>query len=277
MCVPFPLQNKEIESVYSSINKRLTLCLYILWWGQRNPTSTTYTRELLSRSSGKMKFDSSSWYVKAGLLRFFGDHVRVFFLQTTHFAPWLQRTILKIYVVVQCYPWLKFSFLLFQTHYHVIIIHYHTQKQKTRKFEPRINLNHNIYLRRNKPVDIKSSFSLALCASLTRLCHEPSVSIRKKNIIWLKPRVHILLNHEHNRQDQQAKKERHAILMKADPVVNSCKLPVQQLHMLMQKRLDFDNIKDSPWLSLTLNIFCFLWLWQPSISTYLYFIYLPLR
>ena len=40
------------------------------------------------------------------------------------------------YVVVQFYPWFKFSFLLFQTHYHVIIIHYHTQKQKKRKFEP---------------------------------------------------------------------------------------------------------------------------------------------
>ena len=49
-------------------------------------------------------------------------------------------------VVVQFYPWFKFSFLLFQTHYHVIIIHYHTQKQKTRKFEPRINLNHNTSL-----------------------------------------------------------------------------------------------------------------------------------
>ena len=32
-----------------------------------------------------------------------------------------------IYVVVQFYPWFKFSFLLFQTHYHVIITHYHTQ------------------------------------------------------------------------------------------------------------------------------------------------------
>ena len=46
-------------------------------------------------------------------------------------------------VVVQFYPWFKFSFLLLQTHYHVIIIHYHIQKQKKRKFEPRIKLNHN--------------------------------------------------------------------------------------------------------------------------------------
>ena len=55
-----------------------------------------------------------------------------------------------IYVVVQFYPWFKFSFLLFQTHYHVIIIHYHTQKQKKRKFEPKIKLNHNIYTYRSK-------------------------------------------------------------------------------------------------------------------------------
>ena len=47
-------------------------------------------------------------------------------------------------VVVLFYPWFKFSFLLFQTNYHVIIIHYHTQKQKKGKFEPRIKLNHNI-------------------------------------------------------------------------------------------------------------------------------------
>ena len=56
----------------------------------------------------------------------------------------LEVRIFFVYVVVQFYPWLKFSFLLFQTHYHVIIIHYHTQKQKKRKFEPRIKLNHNI-------------------------------------------------------------------------------------------------------------------------------------
>ena len=49
-----------------------------------------------------------------------------------------------VVVVAQFYPWFKFSFLLLQTHYHVIIIHYHTRKQKKRKFEPRIKLNHNI-------------------------------------------------------------------------------------------------------------------------------------
>ena len=51
--------------------------------------------------------------------------------------------IIDVSVVVQFYPWFKFYFLLFQTHYHVIIIHSHTQKQKKIKFEPRIKLNHN--------------------------------------------------------------------------------------------------------------------------------------
>ena len=51
--------------------------------------------------------------------------------------------------MAQFCPWFKFSFLLFQTHYHVIIIHYHTQKQKKRKFEPRIKLNYNSYTQMN--------------------------------------------------------------------------------------------------------------------------------
>ena len=59
------------------------------------------------------------------------------------------------YVVVQFYPWFKFSFLLFQTHYHVIIIHYHTQKQKKRKFEPRIKLNHNRYSFASKEIVVE--------------------------------------------------------------------------------------------------------------------------
>ena len=59
--------------------------------------------------------------------------------------------------MVQLYPWFKFSFLLFQTHYHIIIIHYHTQKQKKRKFEPRIKLNHNIYIIFNFFIESKST------------------------------------------------------------------------------------------------------------------------
>ena len=37
---------------------------------------------------------------------------------------------------------LNFIFLCFK----LIIIHYHTQKQREIKFEPRIKLNHNIYI-----------------------------------------------------------------------------------------------------------------------------------
>ena len=39
---------------------------------------------------------------------------------------------------------LGLSFIFFQTHYHIIIIHFHTQKQEKTKFKPRIKLNHNI-------------------------------------------------------------------------------------------------------------------------------------
>ena len=55
------------------------------------------------------------------------------FLVSYHFCMDKQLSFnedLCIYVVVQFYPWFKFSFLLFQTHYHVIIIHYLTQKPK---------------------------------------------------------------------------------------------------------------------------------------------------
>ena len=52
---------------------------------------------------------------------------------------------LYIYVVVQYYPWFKFSFLLF-----LGMVMYDNNmimslKQKKRKFEPRIKLSHNIY------------------------------------------------------------------------------------------------------------------------------------
>ena len=53
---------------------------------------------------------------------------------------------LHVYVVVQFYPWFKFSFLLF-----LGMVMYDNNmimslKQKKRKHEPRIKLNHNIYL-----------------------------------------------------------------------------------------------------------------------------------
>ena len=51
----------------------------------------------------------------------------------------------SVYVVVQFCPWFKFSFLLF-----LGMVMYDNNmimslKQKKRKFEPRIKLNHNIY------------------------------------------------------------------------------------------------------------------------------------
>ena len=52
----------------------------------------------------------------------------------------------NVYVVVQFYPWFIFSFLLF-----LGMVMYDNNmimrlKQKKRKFEPRIKLNHNIYM-----------------------------------------------------------------------------------------------------------------------------------
>ena len=55
------------------------------------------------------------------------------------------------YVVVQFYPWFKILFFCFK----LIIIHYHTQKQKKRKFEPRIKLNHNRYSFASKEIVVE--------------------------------------------------------------------------------------------------------------------------
>ena len=46
----------------------------------------------------------------------------------------------NICVVVQFYPWFKFYFSLFQTHYHILPY----PKTKEKKFEPGTKLNHNM-------------------------------------------------------------------------------------------------------------------------------------
>ena len=45
-----------------------------------------------------------------------------------------------VYVVVQFYPWFNVSPFCFE----LIIIHYHTQKQREIKFKPKIKLNHDV-------------------------------------------------------------------------------------------------------------------------------------
>ena len=70
-----------------------------------------------------------------------------------YWQMFLEPLTLDIYVVVQFYPWFKFSFLLF----FLGMVMYDNNmimslKQKKRKFEPRIKLNHNIYMH------IKSTF-----------------------------------------------------------------------------------------------------------------------
>ena len=55
----------------------------------------------------------------------------------------LRESVLNwIYVVVQFYPWFKFYFLLFQTHYHTLLL---PKTKKKRKFKARIKLNHDLF------------------------------------------------------------------------------------------------------------------------------------
>ena len=71
LCVPFPFQNKENWKCLLTSTNVSALCLDF------DQVSTIlqalHIRSLLSRSSQEMKFDSSSWYVEAGLLRFWDN------------------------------------------------------------------------------------------------------------------------------------------------------------------------------------------------------------
>ena len=83
----FPISKQRKLKVFTCINKRFCT-LFRLWWGQRNPPGTTGTciRALLSRSSGEMKFDSSSCMLKPIYFAFVKTMLEFFFLQTTHFV-----------------------------------------------------------------------------------------------------------------------------------------------------------------------------------------------
>ena len=50
---------------------------------------------------------------------------------------------LLVYVVVQFHRWFNFSSIIC---FKLIIIHYHTQKQRKIKFKQRMKLNHNIII-----------------------------------------------------------------------------------------------------------------------------------
>ena len=60
--VPFPYFRTKKLKVFTCINKRFGT-LFRLWWGQRNPTGTTYTRAVV-QVKWEMKFDSSSCMLK---------------------------------------------------------------------------------------------------------------------------------------------------------------------------------------------------------------------
>ena len=77
ICGPFPSQNKKNWKCLLTSTNVPALCLD---FDEVNAIlQALHIRALLSRSSREMKFDSSSWCVKAGLLRFCYDHVRGFF------------------------------------------------------------------------------------------------------------------------------------------------------------------------------------------------------
>ena len=57
----------------------------------------------------------------------------------------LEKISIRLELLV-CMLW--FNFILGSNFIFLIIIHYHTQKQKKIKFEPRIKLNHSIYTNR---------------------------------------------------------------------------------------------------------------------------------
>ena len=57
-----------------------------------------------------MKFDSSSWYVKAGLLRFCGDHVRVFFFANYTFCTLASEVPSQNTEINRVHGWYKNSF-----------------------------------------------------------------------------------------------------------------------------------------------------------------------
>ena len=124
LCASFPCVNKS-RNLYSLFLK-LVAPNYEVWYFGAKSTILWETKIFSSHLHSiidKACATASSWDV----------------LYPTH------KHCTSTYVVVQFYPWFKFSFLLFQTHYHVIIIHYNTEKQKKIKFEPRIKLNHNTY------------------------------------------------------------------------------------------------------------------------------------
>ena len=53
-----------------------------------------------------------------------------------------QKLLLMVYVVFQFYLWFKYYFPLFLG----MVMYYNEFKQRKTKFEPRIKLNHNMYL-----------------------------------------------------------------------------------------------------------------------------------
>ena len=88
-----------------------------------------------------------------------------------------------LYVVVEFYPWFKFCFLLFQTHYHTLPY----PPKKKRKFKPRIKLNRNIY------IHFSSSVSLGpIRVQLVPVVPLSPVPFCFSSLSWLRTGLHYL-------------------------------------------------------------------------------------
>ena len=86
--------------------------------------------------------------------------------------------------MVQFYPnGLKFIFLCFK----LIIIHYHTQKQREIKFKPRIKLNHNICTDRNNGFFFiyENEFGFLKALSLISNAHSLLIEIFKLPALFM--------------------------------------------------------------------------------------------
>ena len=76
---------------------------------------------------------------------------------------------------------LHFIFLCFK----LIIIHYHTPKQRKIKFKPRMKLNHNIYIKRREKKNTQSKRVSAFLPEWPMFLHRKSLLFEWESVEWI--------------------------------------------------------------------------------------------
>ena len=76
---------------------------------------------------------------------------------------------------------LHFIFLCFK----LIIIHYHTPKQRKIKFKPRMKLNHNIYIKRREKKNTQSKRASAFLPEWPMFLHRKSLLFEWESVEWI--------------------------------------------------------------------------------------------